>query len=182
MASLAMKTAEVTNMSSVDANAFRNGMRRLAGAVCVLTLRKGELRAGLTATAVVSVSAEPARLMVCINRNVFAHRLLEVGASLCVNVLAQGNLQVAHSFAGMLEGVDGEKRFEHGRWVDGASEDAPYLADAMVAFQCQVVELIDASSHSMVLCEVRQVQLPVDAEQDPLLYFGGRFATLDNRI
>ncbi|MCY1392561.1 4-hydroxyphenylacetate 3-monooxygenase reductase component [compost metagenome] len=180
MGSLALKNpAAMPDDPPLDAHAFRSGMRRLAGAVCVLTLRKGELRAGLTATAVVSVSAEPPRLLVCINRNVFAHRLLEVGTALCVNVLHEDNLQVARSFAGMLEGVDGEQRFRHGAWRDAGDGSAPLLEDALAAFQCRVVELIDASSHSMVLCEVRQVHLPSHADADPLLYFDGRFAALD---
>jgi len=178
MAGLALKTP-APERPGVDAAAFRSGMRRLAGAVCILTLRKGELRAGLTATAVVSVSAEPPRLLVCINRNVFAHRLLEVGAALCVNVLHENNLPAAQSFAGMLAGVDGEQRFAHGAWRDTEDDGAPLLEDALGAFQCRVVELIDAASHSMVLCEVRQVHLPAHAEAAPLLYFDGRFGGLD---
>lgn len=43
----------------VTAGEFKNGMRRLAGAVCILTVQKSQVRAGLTATAVVSISAEP---------------------------------------------------------------------------------------------------------------------------
>ncbi|MOA34469.1 FMN reductase (NADH) RutF [compost metagenome] len=79
----------------------------------------------------------------------------------------------------MLEGVDGEQRFRHGAWRDAGDGSAPLLEDALAAFQCRVVELIDASSHSMVLCEVRQVHLPSHADADPLLYFDGRFAALD---
>jgi flavin reductase (DIM6/NTAB) family NADH-FMN oxidoreductase RutF len=38
-------------------------MRRLAGGVTIVTARLGEIRAGLTATSVCSLTAEPPRLL-----------------------------------------------------------------------------------------------------------------------
>lgn len=166
----------------VSAGEFKGGMRRLAGAVCILTVQKGSLRAGLTATAVVSVSAEPPRLMACVNRNVYAHELIEVGGPLCVNVLSAQQLDHAQRFAGMIEGVQGDERFLYSAWNEGES-GAQVLADALVAFECRVTEVICAASHSMVLCEVVKVQLPGQAPTgddagQPLVYFDGRFASL----
>lgn len=166
----------------VEAGEFKSGMRRLAGAVCILTMKKDGVRAGLTATAVMSVSAEPPRLVVCVNRSVFAHELLEPGGALCVNVLGAGNLEDARRFAGMVEGVSGDARFAGGDWCD-VGDEAPSLADALTAFQCRVVELMPAGSHTLVLCEVVGVRLsggkeaPAPAPQ-PLVYFDGRFASL----
>ncbi|MCY1300347.1 4-hydroxyphenylacetate 3-monooxygenase reductase component [compost metagenome] len=166
----------------VTAAEFRNGMRRLTGAVCILTVQKGQVRAGLTATAVVSVSAEPPRLMVCVNRGVFAHELIEVGGPLCVNVLGAQNLDHARRFAGMVEGVQGDERFLRGAWHEGEA-GAQVLAEALVAFECRVIELLSASSHSMVLCEVVKVHAcaggdAADRSGQPLVYFDGRFASL----
>ncbi|MFC5771907.1 flavin reductase family protein [Thauera sinica] len=166
----------------VDAAAFKNGMRRLAGAVCILTVRKGGMRAGLTATAVMSVSAQPPRLMVCMNRGVFAHDLLEVGGPLCVNVLGADSLGDARRFAGMVDGVIGDERFRRGAWRDGEA-GAPVLDDALAAFECRVVEMIPASSHTMVLCEVVGLRTPGADEAagrsgQPLVYFDGRFASI----
>lgn len=172
----------ISGRGLVDAVAFKNGMRRLAGAVCILTLRKDGARAGLTATAVMSVSAEPPRLMVCVNRSVFAHELLDLGGVLCVNVLGTSNLDDARRFAGMVEGVSGDARFMGGAWFD-VEDGAPALADALATFQCRVIELMPAGSHTLVLCEVVAVGLPVNraeplpAEQ-PLVYFDGRFVSL----
>lgn len=154
---------------------FRSGMRQLSGAVCIVTVQKGQQRAGLTATAVLSVSAEPPRLMVCVNRNVFAHELLSVGGALCVNVLGTQHLHHAQRFAGMVEGVSGDERFMRGAWLEGRS-GAHMLTDALAAFECRVTDVLAASSHSMVLCEVTNVQKSEHGQ--PLIYFDGRFASL----
>ena len=52
---------------SIDAAAFKKGMRHLAASVTLITTRYGDLRGGLTATAVCSVSAEPPQILVCVN-------------------------------------------------------------------------------------------------------------------
>lgn len=166
-----MGVAEIKHL--VDPQQFKNGMRRLAGAVCILTLGDQRRRAGLTATAVCSISAEPPRLMACINRTVFAHELVEVGGALCVNVLDPALLDEAKRFAGMVDGVNGEERFASGRWRQSAG-NAPELDSALVRFQCRIAEVLPASTHSMVLCDVVDVTT-AGAKAPPLVYFDGRF-------
>lgn len=120
--------------------------------------------------------------MVCVNRGVFAHELIEVGGPLCVNVLGAEHLDHARRFAGMVEGVQGDDRFLHGAWCEGEA-GAQVLADALVTFECRVIDLLSASSHSMVMCEVVKVHTPnpgdtAEKSAQPLVYFDGRFASL----
>lgn len=176
------RISRVSGRRLVGAGEFRSGMRRLAGAVCILTVRRNGVRAGLTATAVMSISAEPPRLVVCVNRSVFAHELLEAGGALCVNVLGTGNLEDARRFAGLVDGVSGDARFASAAWCD-VEDGAPALAGALTAFQCSVIELIPAGSHTLVLCEVVDVGLSGNSAESapaspPLVYFDGRFASL----
>ncbi|WP_168735284.1 flavin reductase family protein [Pseudothauera rhizosphaerae] len=157
-------------------------MRRLAGAVSILTVQHDGTRAGLTATAVMSVSAEPPRLVVCVNRDVFAHDLVRIGGPLCVNVLDVESLEDARRFAGMVDGVAGDARFRDGAWREGCA-GAPVLEAALAAFECRVVELIAAVSHTLVLCEVVAVHAArsgqvTGAPAMPLVYFDGRFASV----
>ena len=65
--------------SPVDEEAFRMGMRQLSAAVTIVTTgTDAQHRAGLTATAVCSVSADPPQLLVCVNRRGEGHtRILE---------------------------------------------------------------------------------------------------------
>jgi flavin reductase (DIM6/NTAB) family NADH-FMN oxidoreductase RutF len=53
---------------SIDATAFKKGMRHLAASVTMITTRQRELRGGLTATAVCSVSAEPPQIEVGVRK------------------------------------------------------------------------------------------------------------------
>ena len=167
-------------VSQLDPQQYKSGMRRLAGAVCILTLNRDGKWAGLTATAVSSISAEPPRLMVCINRNVYAHEFVEPGGPLCVNVLESGQLEDAKRFAGMIDGVKGQDRFTTGPWQQTAG-DAPELTSSMVRFQCRIGEVILASTHSIVICDVVAVTASA-AEASPLVYFNGNFMAVSNSL
>ena len=165
---------------SVDAQRFKEGMRRLVGAVCIVTLADEGCRAGLTATAVCSISAEPPRLLVCINRSVFAHGLVATGRPLCVNVLTAEQMDQAKRFAGMVEGVAGEDRFASGSWAL-PSVGAPELTSALACFQCSIAEVLPAASHSIVICDVVGVGMAAkatDAHAAALVYFDGRFMSV----
>lgn len=64
-----------------SAERFRNGMSRLAGACTIVTSCHDGERARLTATAACSASAEPPRLLVCLNSNVWAYGLISIVGS-----------------------------------------------------------------------------------------------------
>jgi flavin reductase (DIM6/NTAB) family NADH-FMN oxidoreductase RutF len=155
---------------------FCKAMRNLAGHCAVIASGDAEQRAGLTVTAVCSLTAQPPRLLVCINRNVYAHGVISACGHLSVNVLGSQQEPIARRFAGMVEGVAGEQRFDEGAWVPGISQ-VPVLSDALVSFECRLVEAIPASTHDMFICEVIQVAGQM-AEEDPLIYFNGQFAAL----
>ncbi|WP_185266088.1 flavin reductase family protein [Halopseudomonas xiamenensis] len=155
---------------------FCKAMRNLAGHCVVIASGDDQQRAGLTATAVCSITAEPPRLLVCVNRNVYAHGVITASRHLSVNVLGCRQESIARRFAGMVDGVAGEQRFDDGAWVPGISQ-VPVLSDALVSFECRVVEAVPASTHDMFLCEVIQVTGQM-SEEDPLIYFNGRFAAL----
>lgn len=174
MNSLAVQTPVIPSVNMDD---FKNGMRNLAGAVNVITVRMGDEVAGLTATAVMSVTAEPPRIMVCINKDVYAHSLIKEGSSLCVNVLAAEQIEVAKVFAGMNKDIAGAERFQVGDW-QFSNARAPQLKGALLNLQCQVAEVTPASSHSVILCEVEAVDYEQAAEKEALIYFDCAFASL----
>lgn len=169
------QTALLPQAAAPDCGAqFRLGMRRLAGACTIITAPspdKGrEGWAGMTATAVASVTAEPARLLVCINRSTYAHGIITQSGVLGVNVLGQDALPLAQRFAG---GVPPEAKFDAGNWIMGAS-GTPLLASALASFDCRVAECIAASTHDIFICDVLDVLIRQPAG-DPLIYFDGAF-------
>lgn len=153
---------------------FRQGMRRLAGACTIITsVAPGQGRegwAGMTATAVASVTADPARLLVCVNRSTWAHNIISQSRVLGVNVLGAEGLALAQRFA---EGVPPEEKFAQGEWLT-ATSGAPLLASALASFDCLVCESIEASTHDIFICEVLGVLLR-EPGGDPLIYFDGAF-------
>lgn len=153
---------------------FRQGMRRLAGACTIITTvapgQGCEGWAGITATAVASVTAEPARLLVCINRSTWAHGIISQSRVLGVNVLGKDALALAKRFAG---GVRPEEKFAEGTWLT-ATSGAPLLGSALASFDCLVSESIEASTHDIFICDVLGVLIRQPGG-DPLIYFDGAF-------
>lgn len=137
------------------------GMRRLAGGVTIVTARWGELRAGLTATSVCSLTAEPPRLLACIHRDADAHELIEQSGRFAINVLTSAQQELADHFGGR-DTSHGPSRFAVGRWGPGIT-GVPLLLDAAANFECRLVEALAASTHSIFIGEVEAVQVHAGA-------------------
>lgn len=155
----------------VDLDSFRAGMRVLAGAVTVLTTVYDGRRWGLTATAVCSVSADPPRLLACVNQRGASHAAFAASRRLAVNVLACGQDAIAQNFAG--QGRPGGDRFETGTWRIGEAEGLPVLEGAASTFECRTAEMIDALTHTILIADIMAVGTNLDRR--PLLYCDGRF-------
>jgi flavin reductase (DIM6/NTAB) family NADH-FMN oxidoreductase RutF len=157
---------------SIDAAAFKQGMRHLAASVTLITTRHRELRGGLTATAVCSVSAEPPQLLICVNRTASAHDPIGEAGFFCVNILAPEHRKIAERFAGM-DGVEGDARFvDLGEWST-LSTGAPVLKGCPVSFDCKLVTKVAAGTHTIYLGEI--VDISLDPAAHALLYCDGAF-------
>ena len=157
---------------SIDAAAFKKGMRHLAASVTLITTRHRDLRGGLTATAVCSVSAEPPQILVCVNKSASAHDPIGHAGFFCVNILSPQHRKIAERFAGM-DGVEGDDRFnDMGDWMT-LSTGAPVLKGCPVSFDCRLVTRVAAGTHTIYIGEI--VDLTLDAAAVALLYADGAF-------
>jgi flavin reductase len=134
-------------VKSVDAQAFREAMSRLGAAVHVVTTNGPAGKSGFTATAVVSVSDEPATLLVCLNRGATSMPILRENGVFCVNTLRAGDELIADIFAGRTK-VPREQRFNTGQWST-LSTGSPALMSAVVALDCRVAEVKAVASHDI---------------------------------
>lgn len=158
------------------AELFRAGMAKLGGACTIITSSfQGEC-AGLTATAVCSVSTTPPRLLVCVNRKTHAHEIIQRSKILNVNVLAPEHEALARRFAGMTHGVNGEDKFLEGDWAAG-KVGAPALPNTLVTFECEVESVSTHGTHSVFFCDVKHVHTLAESTtpQAALLYFNRNF-------
>lgn len=141
--------------------------------VCVIATEHEGQRYGLTATAVSSVTADPPRLLVCVNKSGQTHEKILAAGRFCVNVLAEDQDAVAMVFAGM--GGKDIDRFATGDW-GRLQTGAPVLAGASAVFDCRLGETLGQSTHSIFFGDVVAVASRPGA--DTLLYGARRFRQL----
>jgi len=139
--------------AEASADAFRAAMRQLASGVCLVTHSVGGAPAGMTATAVASLSLDPPTLIVCLNRGSSTYVGLAAGAAFGVSVLGADHRELAERFAGRT-GVEGAERFRAGQWFI-APGGAPLLGDALAAFECEVEDIVERQTHAIVIGRVR---------------------------
>ena len=136
-----------------DVDTFRAAMRHLASGVCLVTHSVGGAPAGMTATAVASLSLDPPTLIVCLNRAASTFASLAPGVAFGVSVLGADHREFAERFAGRT-GAEGAERFREGRWLIPPS-GAPLLWDALAAFECEVEDVVERHTHAIVIGRVK---------------------------
>lgn len=155
--------------------AYRMAMRHFAGNVSVITVGTGERRSGLVATSTVSLSMEPPLMLVCINRNSSSWPLFEHFGHFGVNSLAPHHQPIAERFSGQ-GGIKGVDRFALGEWRSGPT-GAPLLVGAAVALDCEIEDMIEKSTHTILVGEVRSIQ--ISEESGALIYWRGGYRPLE---
>jgi flavin reductase (DIM6/NTAB) family NADH-FMN oxidoreductase RutF len=161
----------------VDAgvSTFKSAMRQLAGGVSIITTGEGEERGGLTATSVTSLSAEPPSLLVSVRQDASGMPLLRKTGRFAVSVLAHDHQHIADRFAGR-DGSKGAERFAGALWL--ARDGYPaVLADALASFECDVEDLIERFSHTIVIGRVTQSH--VLGGEAALVYWRGAYGRVE---
>lgn len=131
---------------------FRDVMAQVASAVHVVTTAGATGRAGLTATAVASVSDRPPTVLVCIEGASRTLAAILANGVFCINTLAGAQQDLAEIFASR-RGIDGEARFGTARWGT-LTTGAPVLLDAVACFDCQLQAVHEAATHRILIGEV----------------------------
>ena len=144
-----------SRLTNATGTTFQDAMRQLPSGVCVVTLGTGRERAGLTATSVSPLSAEPPALLVCILRSSSSDAALARLDAFAVNVLTADQREIAGRFAGGAD-LKEEEGFEDGLWAPLPS-GIPCLADSVAVFECEVEERIERRAHAIVIGRVRRV-------------------------
>jgi len=158
------------------AQRLRQGLRRLAKAVVVITCQHEGQRFAMAATAVSELSMEPPSLLICVNRTASLYTPLSQGADFCVNILHSDHGEISALCSGK---VRGEARFETGNWGSTA-EGCPVLLDAQASFFCRHEKAMDYGTHHIVIGRVEDVL--IDGELSPLVYADGRYLRLGEPI
>ncbi len=143
---------------------FLEAMSRAANTVSVITTDGDAGRAGVTVSAMCSVSAEPPSLLVCIHHLSPASKAIQENGTFCVNLLRDDQSHVSDTFAGRLKAPGGDK-FACARWQKLAN-GSPALKDACAAFDCTVLSHSRSGTHDIFIGQVVDVELAATASAE----------------
>lgn len=159
---------------SVEPAALKAALRHLVGSVSVVTSGEGAERTGATVTSAYGLSVDPAAMIVAINRDSSSYQTIRRFGHFCVNVLAEGQEDVANRFAGF-GGIKGAERYQGRSWTVRAS-GAPVLEDALLSIDCVLEDEIRKFSHAIFVGRVVSVDV---REGRALLYGNGAYGALE---
>lgn len=168
-----MQLAEMTPpaFAPVDIPLFRKLMRSPVSSVAIVATGEVGNRSGCTVTAVCSLSDSPPSLLVCLNRDNAARRAIVEAKSFTVSYLSEGQRDDADRLAGR-GGFQGDGKFSGERWQKGP-DGLPYLSDALAVMVCDLVQVTEFGSHSIICATIREGAAQDDLR--PLLYGQGQY-------
>lgn len=129
-------------------------MGRVACTVDLVTTDGAAGRAGLTVSAMASVSADADRpvLLVCVHGRSPGAQLILANGAFCVSVLREDHGWLSDVFAGRSGSVATE-RFASGIWTQGAT-GSPRLVEALAAFDCETMGSQHIGTHHVIFGHV----------------------------
>jgi flavin reductase (DIM6/NTAB) family NADH-FMN oxidoreductase RutF len=163
----------VITETPISSEMFKQGMRLLAGGVCIVATNADGEWHGLTMTAVCSLTVDPPSLIACVNRDAGAHDTMSATRRVSVNVLSNDHMDLAKLFSSST--VKGSVRFDERKWIAMAS-GVPALIDALAVLDCEVIREMEVGQHSVFFCEVKNVRLQPDRK--PLVHFNREFCAV----
>jgi flavin reductase (DIM6/NTAB) family NADH-FMN oxidoreductase RutF len=156
----------------ITAADFKAVMGRFATGVTVVTTALGSQCAGVTVNAFCSVSLDPPLVLVCIERTAHIHDILLEAGVFAVNLLGEGQDEVARCFA-----VSSDRRNHDfcGCGTHSVQTGAPVLRDALGYLDCTITDVFPGGDHSII---VGCVEALGNSDRAPLVYYRSQYTKL----
>jgi flavin reductase (DIM6/NTAB) family NADH-FMN oxidoreductase RutF len=147
-------------------------MARLPAGVVIVSARHEAGYRGLTASSLVSISADPPMVMVGLEREATTRTAVIEGRAFNVSVLARAQEFTAERFAGRAPAVDSAWReIPHRLGTNGI----PLIEGCTAWLECSLLAVYEAGDHD--IC-VGRVEAAVQGAGDPLILWDRSFWTL----
>ena len=162
-------------LTSVSPALFRRVMASFPTGITVLTVERqpGQVH-GMTANSFTSVSLDPLLILVCIDHNARLLSYLKEQRRFGVNILKHTQQAFSEHFARpQLNPADESRLGIRFRWSETG---IPLLEQGLAHLGCNVVAEHVAGDHTIFVGEVESLELN---EGEPLLYFRGKYRTLE---
>ena len=142
----------------------------------VLVVQHDKETHAMTANAVTSLSLDPLLVLVCIEKKGRTHTLLQDSKNFTLSILSEAQTDLGKKFA-----YDHEARANpraHTTLTTTAT-GAPVLKESLGYLDCRLVNNYEGGDHTIFIGEV--VDAKLGGEAKPLMYYGGKFITLDGK-
>ena len=149
---------------------FRDALGRLATGVAFVTAAPDGEPAGLIVNSLTSVSLDPPLVAFCPSRSSLTWSRMRRAGRFGVNILGRQHERFAKRAT-----PAGADRFAGLNWEHGRG-GIPLLTDALATLECEILAEHPTGDHWIVIGRVTDVRTsPI---KDPLVFFAGRFGTL----
>ena len=157
----------------VSSDKFIDAMSRVGNSVSVVTSDGSSGKVGITVSAVVSVTANPPSILICINDQSESAEIIKNNGVFCVNFLNSSQKEVSDLFAGFTD-ISSDP-FDHHNWKKLIT-DCPVLSDALATFDCNISSTFKEGTHSVFIGRVVSASR---GEGSPLIYSQRSYAKPD---
>lgn len=156
-----------------DTRALRDVLGRFGTGVCVVTGRDDAgATVGMTCQSFMGVSLEPPLVLVSVMRTSRTLPHLKSERGFAVSVLAEGDEAVS-----AMAGSKVPDKFEH---IPMTTTSGHEVIEGVPAwFACELEAWVEAGDHDLLIGRVLEAG-PVASDRGPLLFHGGRYASLVN--
>ncbi|MCR2783275.1 MULTISPECIES: flavin reductase family protein [unclassified Microbacterium] len=158
----------------VSPEEFKLAFRNHPAGVAVITADAGQGPAGLTATSVFSISAEPPLLIFSLSTLSSSTPTIVAADTVVVHLLGARQHMAAKRFA--TSGID---RFADVSTWGRLPGGEPYLLDAAVLLRGRIIDRLDAGSSTVVVVHVLDTHVGQAADEPPLVYHNRTWHQLD---
>lgn len=158
---------------AIEPAAFRQALSLFATGVTVITIQRGEIMHGMTASAFSALSLDPPLVLFCAGKQSRMAGLLEGAEGFAVSILSADQESVSGHFAGRAQpGPEDVERLRRG-------PVAPFIPGSLVALSCSLEGLHEGGDHWIVIGKVTDIHYPAGGNpRPPLLFFRSRYASL----
>jgi flavin reductase (DIM6/NTAB) family NADH-FMN oxidoreductase RutF len=168
-----MTTPHSPTSSPIDIKTFWATLGQRATGMTIVTADSDEGPTGFLGLSASHVTADPATMLVSVDRKTSALSGIMSRRHFAVNFLPAEATKVADAFGGKA-GVTGAARFAEDAWTTLAT-GAPVYKQALGVFDCAVADIIERGNISIIIGTV--VGAAARGDGNPLIYFRGKVYT-----
>lgn len=148
-------------------------MAQWASGVTILTSHHNGQLVGITASSFSSVSLEPPRVLICVAKRLYTHKVIEASGVFGITILSEAQVEWGMRFAGMVP--EGEDRFD-GVDIFTLETGSPLLSGALGWLDCRLFAAYDGGDHTIFVGDV--VATSAVETGEPILYYNRQWRRL----